>query len=1037
MMQLIFPQPECEPRTIRIEDYPKATSKCSFYDGLQRLSSVAPPRFKGDHMLMCDERAVLDLWNYCLPITARKDLFCRNADRNDILNIPPRRQLCYASVLHLLTADVYDVFRSVGGKPVLLYGTLLGAVRNASIISYTEDTDIGFQMNGYHRDQVLNELRNRGYHVFPQGIWRVCVAPTHPLASKLYDPSRRLTEAYSVPYADLYAMAPMMTAMGAVLGWHVQEVRDDRPIPEPQFQPYSQVTLNGLEYDTLAAPIDFLVHEYGEDYLRPKRPLPSCEPITIRVEDYPEATSKHSFNDAVRRAGNIPAPRFRGNHTVLCQQAQADSKILWSSCLPITARNYIFCHQADRNDIVTMPSRQQLCYASVLHLLTADVYDVFRSVGAKPVLLYGSLLGAKTRTSASRLAGPVAEGSNTNSIEPSFTNDSTTPEGSSTDIDLGTSPTPTPTSSLPRSLRPGTCLPSTINAKALNAGKDHPDRFYTLLEEVGSYPPPELSGQHRIMCDERQRTNLNWKYCLPITGRIDEPFCNAADRVDLLLPQSKKLLCQASIVHMILLEAYDLLQQFGAQPAVLYGTLLGAVRNASIIPFTEDADVGYVKEGYDWNALREAFWDRGFHLFEATIWRVCIAPTHPLASNLYNPDKGLSACCNIPYVDLYRMQPEQNENTTEWRVEKIRKGRRVPADKFQPYSQVLINGRPFNTVRDPVDFLVDEYGKDYMPPTEPPTELPTSPPTPAPTEPPTAVPTELPTEPPTEAPTEPPTAAPTVAPTPPAEPSCSPETIDVHSIPLSSRTPRDRFYAMLDERGSFPPPVFKKSHMDLCASNGHTYRAWDYCLPITGRKDEPYCTGADRNDLLVPHTSGTRCHASILHLLLTDVYDAFQELGGKPALLYGTLLGAIRNSAVIAFTEAIDIGYQFREHELGTVKQYLWERGYHLFKENIYRVCIAPTHPLASNLYNPDKGHSACCNIPYVDLYRMSPESNGAMWRVEETNHGRRIPDSKLQPYTQVKINGAEFDTVADTTDFLLAEYGRDYMVPKPRRSIR
>ncbi|DBA05162.1 TPA: hypothetical protein N0F65_005012 [Lagenidium giganteum] len=267
--------------------------------------------------------------------------------------------------------------------------------------------------------------------------------------------------------------------------------------------------------------------------------------------------------------------------------------------------------------------------------------------------------------------------------------------------------------------------------------------------------------------------------------------------------------------------------------------------------------------------------------------------------------------------------------------------------------------------------------------------------------------------------------------------TCVARTIDAKTVEYHSK---HRFYSLLQGLDPpFPPPVFSGANKYLCdEEEGYNERGWSYCLPISGRKDEPYCVVPDRMDLLTKQTPDTLCYGSVLHMLLLDVYDEIAALGGKPALLYGTMLGAIRNASTIPFTEDTDIGYQIPHgtYSMEELKKALWAKGYFLHKDNIMRVCIAPTHPLASNLYNPNKpGEGQGYLVPYVDMYYMEPL--GDVWRVEETKHGRHIPNDKFEPYTKVRMNGMEFDTLADPIDFLKAEYGDNYMVPQPRGGRR
>ncbi|GMF25786.1 unnamed protein product [Phytophthora fragariaefolia] len=166
---------------------------------------------------------------------------------------------------------------------------------------------------------------------------------------------------------------------------------------------------------------------------------------------------------------------------------------------------------------------------------------------------------------------------------------------------------------------------------------------------------------------------------------------------------------------MLLVEVYEELKASGNTPLITFGSLLGAVRNGSMIPFTEDTDIGFVGQLKLKEQLREELWRKGYHMFFMKIWRVCVAPTHPLASRLYNPNLSLTRNFAVPYVDLYQMKRLNNGN---WDIEELQgsRGRLIPYDKMEPFSQGTINGMPFDTVHDSDFFLREAYGPSYMTP---------------------------------------------------------------------------------------------------------------------------------------------------------------------------------------------------------------------------------------------------------------------------------------------------------------------------------
>ncbi|KAL3661208.1 hypothetical protein V7S43_013815 [Phytophthora oleae] len=256
------------------------------------------------------------------------------------------------------------------------------------------------------------------------------------------------------------------------------------------------------------------------------------------------------------------------------------------------------------------------------------------------------------------------------------------------------------------------CSPKVLDASNIEYHSGH--RYYAGLKDIGFLPPPQMTQQHAKLCSKKNRLQAKYEYCLPISGRKDTPFCTAADRMNLLNVDTKSI-CYASVLHMLMVEVYDELQATGNTPFLAFGSLLGAVRNQSMIPFTEDVDIGYVGDIFTSDKVKLALRRKGYHMFYMNIWRVCVAPTHPLAGHLYDPDLPISESFAVPYVDMYKMTQTESG---DWDMQELEgsNGGVLPYKKVWPFSHVNINGMTFETVRDPHFFLTEAYGVDYMTP---------------------------------------------------------------------------------------------------------------------------------------------------------------------------------------------------------------------------------------------------------------------------------------------------------------------------------
>ncbi|KAG7383652.1 hypothetical protein PHYPSEUDO_003456 [Phytophthora pseudosyringae] len=483
------------------------------------------------------------------------------------------------------------------------------------------------------------------------------------------------------------------------------------------------------------------------------------------------------------------------------------------------------------------------------------------------------------------------------------------------------------------------CSPATLTIGSI-INYHSAKRFDTMMKEMKTPDPPTFRNDHKELCSDHHSKERRSQYCLPITSQNDPIFCAGANSIDLFVRQSPLTLCRASVMHLLLSDVFEELQA-----------------NSHVNFIAEDELVNVTSINYDGNitiggALDVALQRKGYHLFhDNSDWRVCVAPTHPLAANLYNPEQAIQDKYNGLFLELV---PRQENFTAEAASIGAARTKEIPESMAPTTSKTM-------------------------------------------------------------------TEAPTIA-----KNGCTPNMVNI-----SAGGSSDKFTSMLKSSGPLAPPRFHGEHEVLCDSEHRKRRAFGYCLPISGRNETPRCANADRMDILLRQSPGKQCLASVLHMLLKDVYEELKAVEFAPILTFGTLLGAVRDGGIIPFTEDVDIAYDGEIVDGGDLDDRLWRKGYHLFEFSVWRVCVAPTHPLASQLYDPALRIVDDFTIPYVDLYAMEQQF-GMSWSMQELK-ARRLPNDRVVPFSHVSINGEQFDTVHDPNFLLRSEYGADFMTPKPR----
>lgn len=722
---------------------------------------------------------------------------------------------------------------------------------------------------------------------------------------------------------------------------------------------------------------------------------PKCSPATVDVSTV-NFRSSDRFYTVLKKMKALSPPTFRQKHTELCN-GEHDKTREFQYCLPISSQeDSVFCAGADRMELFARQSPLTLCRSSVMHMLLSDVYEELEAAGMSPsiksssgdiIATVGSFPDSTSRKDVSTImySGVITRDDRLNvalwkkgyhlfqsgsawrlCVAPTHPlalhlydpDRALENEASSVpliNLVIASSEPVSGKGSL-KTIKAElgqdkSCSPNVLNAKDIDYLSNH--RFYSMLQTMKTLPPPTFQTDHTVLCDKDDVEDEKIPYCLPISARSDVEFCAGADRIDLLVRQSPSTICLESILHLLAADIFDELQAGGGSPVLqLY--------EEKQLASTYNTNITYSAVHVDLNELKMSLLRKGYNLFGEDTWRVCVAPTHPLAALLYDPHQPVLKEYRGPYILLVpkieaSAAMSENVETTsslgpqEAKNNAISGSRSAEENKLQETkaSDLSLTG-------------------------------------------------------------------------------CTPNLVEA----IDDGTGGE-FNSMMEDAGSLPPPRFRGDHEVLCSSDDRKQRGYSYCLPISGEKDTSRCANADRMDILLHQSPKKQCFSSVLHLLLKDVYEELKKVGFTPILTFGSLLGAVRDGGLIPFTEDVDIAYNGNIVDGEDLDQRLWRKGYHLFQYNIFRVCVAPTHPLASQLYDAEHPIVEDYLVPYVDLYSMEQEF-GSAWSMQELKI-RSLPNERVQPFSQVAINGEKFDTVHDP-DFLLAsEYGTDYMIPKPR----
>ncbi|KAF4673292.1 hypothetical protein FOL47_010733 [Perkinsus chesapeaki] len=263
------------------------------------------------------------------------------------------------------------------------------------------------------------------------------------------------------------------------------------------------------------------------------------------------------------------------------------------------------------------------------------------------------------------------------------------------------------------------------------------DSFHRAIAD-GVFKPMKVYEEAKQVCDgprldkmsPSQNSKEHWAHCLPIRPNRNTSECAGVTRSSLLDPRVPKPVCGSAMLDLLAHDVYRTMEEVGCNPMLTLGTALGALRNGSHVPWTEDADLAYLKSKNETSSCVEnpefskLLRSRGYFTFKHDIWRVCMSSDHPLAGHVYDIDaRGKKAKVYIcqqygcVYVDLYAVsESSSNSSTTYSHQAHPQAGFVMESDKVIPSTTVSLNGISFSTFNDVDWFLSTTYGKDYMKP---------------------------------------------------------------------------------------------------------------------------------------------------------------------------------------------------------------------------------------------------------------------------------------------------------------------------------
>jgi hypothetical protein len=211
---------------------------------------------------------------------------------------------------------------------------------------------------------------------------------------------------------------------------------------------------------------------------------------------------------------------------------------------------------------------------------------------------------------------------------------------------------------------------------------------------------------------------------------------------------------------------------------------------------------------------------------------------------------------------------------------------------------------------------------------------------------------------------------------------------------------------------------------------------WTKCS-VSGKlcKEKPYVPPTT-----LPQVGQPICCSVVLGKTLKDVTDVFVKLGVKHRVVYGTLLGAVRNNAIIPWTHDVDISLEGKntnnETFFAMVQEYLKDR-YYVGTSFMYMsrgIPLLPPHidVKTTGFFDGDNDLQGdkFFNPAITESVRELLPVTGSDWRSRGYLDFYTAPEIWWNGSSTININGDSYVTVKEIDYELKNWYGKNYMKP-------